>query len=106
MSLPPNTYWIMVEVALDQPIAPDPDDPEDSGEAVGYIQNFGVTATNEGEACALVEETIGDGEIRWAESRISRDVIHRLEQKILDRAGDWSEKGIWYRSGRAFFPAD
>jgi hypothetical protein len=96
----------MVEVALDHPIAPDPDDPEDSGDAVGYFQNFGVTAATEGEACELVEGAIQDGEIRWEESRVSRDVIHRLSPAILDRAGDWSERGVWYKSGKALFPAD
>ena len=101
-----STYWIMVEVALDHPIPPDPDDPDDSGEAVGYIQNFGVTAATEGEACDWVESAISDGAIRWNGSRVSRDVIHRLGQTILDRAGDWGERGIWYRSGKALFPAD
>jgi hypothetical protein len=53
-----STFWILVEVALDHPIAPDPEDPEDSGEAVGYFQSFGVTAATEEEACELVEGAV------------------------------------------------
>ena len=106
MSSLPKTFWFTVEVALEHSIAPDPNDPDDAGAAVGYIQNFGVTASTESEACELVAEAIHDGAILWAESRISQDVIDRLDQTILEMGSDWSKKGIWYKSGRALFPAD
>ena len=103
-----GTYWIMARVQLDREIPPDPDDEEDDvGALVGYFQNFGVTAPSEEDACDLVEKVVADGEIYWSESEVSPSVIiERLSPEIIARAGDWTEKGIWYKSGRAFFPAD
>jgi hypothetical protein len=86
-----STFWILVEVALDHPIAPDPDDPEDSGDAVGYIQSFGVTAATEGEACELVE-----GAVVW-ETRAS--VIRSAGTRRS--TSPWLVSSIWSTSSVA-----
>lgn len=98
----------MVRVELDREIPPDPDDEDDDDPPiVGYFQNFGVTAGSENEAWDLVAEGISDGEISWSESTISSKVIiQQLSPTIISKSGDWTEKGVWYKSGRAFFPAD
>jgi hypothetical protein len=103
-----GTYWIMAQVQLDRRIPPDPDDEEDDvGALVGYFWNFGVTALSQQEACNLVEELVVDGEIYWSESEVSPGVVvEHLSPEIIARAGDWTKKGIWYKSGRVFFPAD
>jgi hypothetical protein len=102
-----RTYWIMLCVELHAEIPSAPDDPgEDKRPLVGYYQNFGVTTTTEPEACRLVSDQIQDGSIEWSESRISFDVIDRLDPEILSRANDWNSEGIWYKSGRVFFPRE
>lgn len=105
---PTETYWIMVCVNLRQEILPDTEDEDDDDRPiVGYFQTFGVTADSEDKAGELVTEAISDGEIDWSESTISPGVvIHTLDPVIIARAGDWTEPGIWYKSGRGFFPAD
>lgn len=94
-----KTHWIMACVEL-------PDTNEEDGAIAGYFRNFGVTAASEGEACELVETEIDDGEISWPESKISVDVVTRLSPEILSRSGDWTERGVWYRSGRILFPSE
>lgn len=102
-----HTFWVMACVALDREIPPDPGDPEDDDPPiVGYCRTFGVSAPSEDEARRLVTEAVPDGEIDWAESTISSRDLETLDPVIIVRSGDWSETGIWYRSGRAFFPAD
>lgn len=107
MESPLETYWIMARVQLDEEILLDSDDEEDNvGPIVGYFQNFGVTAASEKEALGLVEQMVSDGEIDWPDSTISTKPVLRLDRKIIDQAGDWTESGVWYKSGRVFFPAD
>jgi hypothetical protein len=98
----------MICVALFAEVpAPETGD-EDDGDRpiVGYFQNFGVSAASEEEACDLVAGQIADGEIEWPASKISSDVVTRLDPAIIARSGDWTQKGIWYKSGRMFFPRD
>lgn len=102
-----QTFWIIACVALDREIPPDPDDPEDDDPPiVGYYRNFGVSAASEEEARRLVTADVPDGEIDWAESTICPRDIETLHPDIIARSGDWTEMGIWYKSGRALFPAD
>lgn len=102
-----KTHWIMACVELHTEIPPDPEDEDgDKRLIAGYFRNFGVTAATEGEACELVEAEISDGEISWPESKISVDVVTRLSPEIISRSGDWTERGIWYRSGRVLFPKE
>lgn len=98
-----KTYWIQVCVDLDRTVPADLSD-DDDGPIVGYYKNYSVTATSEGEALELVAGTISDGTIDWSESRVSSDVVDRLDPTILLKAGDWSTEGIWYETGRVFFP--
>jgi len=98
-----KTHWIMACVELHDEIPPEDDE---NRPIAGYFGNFGVTAASEEEACELVEAEIEDGEISWPESKISVDVVTRLSPEILSRSGDWTERGIWYRSGRILFPKE
>jgi hypothetical protein len=99
-----RTYWIKICVELFSEIGPAPDDAdEDRRPIVGYFRNYGVTAGSERRACDLVATEITDGAIAWSESRVSCDVMARLAPAIIARAGDWSQEGVWFRSGRIFF---
>lgn len=100
-----RTYWIMVCVRLYSDLPPAPGESEDDPRpAVGYFQNFGATAASEEEVCKLVASQITDGAVLWPSSEVSSDVVTRLHPGILTEAGDWNQKGIWYKSGRVFFP--
>ena len=102
-----KTHWIMACVELHAAVASDPEDEDGDKRPIGgYFQNFGVTAASEGEACDLVAAEISDGEISWPESKISVDVVARLSPEIISRSGDWTARGIWYKSGRILFPKD
>ena len=100
-----RTYWIMVCVNLHQEIAPT-DDEEDRRPLVGYYRNYGVTAPSEEEACSIVESRVEDGSIRWHDTRVSVDVIARLDHAIVAMAKDWTSAGVWYVSGRVLFPRE
>jgi hypothetical protein len=97
-----KTYWIMIRVDLIEvrPVS----DPEQNGSIGGYFRNFGVTAASEREACDFVAGEVEDGNVDWSQSKVAADVMGRLDRKILERSGDWSQRGIWYRSGHVFFP--
>jgi hypothetical protein len=72
----------------------------------GYFRNFGVTAASEQEACNSVAGEVCDGDIDWSQSKISVDVIERLDSELPAKSGDWHHRGIWYRSGHVYFPLD
>jgi hypothetical protein len=73
---------------------------------IGYYQNFGVTAISEDQARACVARAVSDGEVLWDDSEISEVVVSELPLAILDRARDWESPGIWYESGKSFFPGE
>jgi hypothetical protein len=107
MELRLQTYWLVVCVDLHVPVHPEPGQEDDDPRPdVGYVQDFGVTAASEEEASDLVVGLISDGDICWSDSTVALTVVEHLHPEIIARAGDWTEKGIWYKSGRAFFPAD
>jgi hypothetical protein len=100
-----TTFWVMVPVDLHEEL-PAPEGDDDRRPDLGYFRNFGVTALTEEEACERVASEIADGQISWSEAEISVDVIGRLDPAIIEKAGDWTEEGVWYRSGRVFFPRE
>lgn len=73
---------------------------------VGYYQNFCVTAQSEAEAREFVSRDVGDGEIRWEDSTIYLDVMDRIPLSVIERSGNWAEAGIWFKSGRDYFPGE
>lgn len=109
MTQPPlSTYWVTVCVELHTKIYPDPDDTEedDSRPVVGYFRNFGVTSHSEQAACEEVAMEIVEGDIDWSDSTSYPVNPETLDSIVLERTGDWSVPGIWYRSGRILFPED
>lgn len=99
-----RTYWVTACVELHTEIPPDPTDPDDQDPLVGYVRNFGVTSASEVEARDLVTSDVTDGDITWSQSAITADMVGRLTPIIVTKSGDWTERGIWYRSGRMLFP--
>lgn len=100
-----ETYWISVCVELASPID-SAELADDGGPLVGYFRNLGVSAPSEGEARRLVSVDVKDGQIDWGDSTVGRIDPDSLDVAVAARKTDLSRVGIWYRSGRAFFPAD
>lgn len=100
-----ETYWISVCVELASPID-SAELSDERGSLVGYFRNLGVTAPSEDDARRLVSEAVKDGQIDWRDSTVGRVDPDSLDEAVAARKTDHSRVGIWYRSGRAFFPAD
>jgi len=98
-------YWASVEVRLYEPIPVEDDDGGHLGPMVGYIRNFGARA-KDGELRSLLEHTIVDGNICWETTEcypIEPDDLDRIVRKRIVAV---DPDGIWYVSGRAFYPND
>jgi hypothetical protein len=98
-------YFVTVCVELHAEIKALADDPDpDRRPVVGYYRRYGVSAATETEALELVSAAIADGDIDWADSRIALADLGTLTPQIVERSGDWSQKGVWYTGGRILFP--
>jgi hypothetical protein len=67
--------------------------------------NLGVRCTPE-TLRELVEREVHDGSVLWSESEYSDVVPHELAPDIVSRMTPVAVDGVWYKSGRALFPAD
>ncbi|HXK40028.1 MAG TPA: hypothetical protein VJ837_04305 [Candidatus Paceibacterota bacterium] len=81
------------------------DDEDESPPIVGYIRKFGVRATAETLA-KLVTNEVPDGHILWDRTEWHEVNPETLDADIRKRMVAVSGEGIWYRSGRAFYPED
>lgn len=82
----------------------DPDHPR----PVGYCQGFGVTAQNWSEACDMIEHYVkGDiaGEIVCFVDEGEPDFFG-ADTDLLPYLKESEAKGIWYKTGRAFYGSD
>jgi hypothetical protein len=77
-------------------------------QVAGYYQTFGVTAFDENELKSLIvnylnsdlESSLVDIVEIWTPDLIGND------REIKELVGDMNKPGIWYISGRAWFPSD
>ena len=102
-------YWISLRVDLTEPLPIQSDGSEgESVVVVGFFQNFGVTAASPQAAleAASREATLGRNAGLVSEPRVTAVDPSSLETEVRQRSGDWTRAGIWYRSGRAFFPSE
>lgn len=95
-----NQYWIIIRVQLDHPVGAG----SDGKRIVGYYQDFGVTASEEKAAHDLVAANVEEGSIDWSKSTCEIVDVERLNARVRARSTNRSEPGVWYRSGRGFFP--
>jgi hypothetical protein len=99
-------YWVMLCVDLHAPVTRDPQDEADDLPTVlaGYFRNFGITAISEEGARQLAASEILDGTVSWEETESYAVSVHELPPTVIEQASDWTVPGVWYKSGRAFFP--
>jgi hypothetical protein len=95
-------YWLAVRVALRAPLTVV--DAREHGvptSAVGFYQNFGITHRSEEEVRRIAGEQIAPiiGIIDWSDSRIALIGPATLNPRVLARSKDWTEIGVWYKSG-------
>lgn len=82
----------------------DPDHPR----PIGYFQGFGVTAQDWNEACSMVERYVKSdiaGEILGFEDQGEPD-FHGADAFLLPYIKESETKGIWYKTGCAFYSND
>lgn len=103
-----NTYWIVIRIDLEKPLSiKDAERYGISPSATGYYQKFGVTQASGDSACQLVIDQISlPGILDRDESTVSLMDVNRLDPKVLEKSGDWTRPGIWYKSGRIFFASE
>jgi hypothetical protein len=101
-------YWLTIRAELRAPLTVEGAEKSGvPGSAVGFYQNFGITCSSEDEARRLISIEIDPpGDIDWSDSTITPVDVAALKPGILARSGDWTQPGIWYKSGRAFFAAE
>jgi hypothetical protein len=104
---PPATgeedYWATLCIELAAPMTFE--GAVDGQMAVGYYQNLGFRATPEA-AMNQLEQLASDGKINWAESEWSKREVSELDNKIRKLVRPPDEFGVWYRSGKVFYPAN
>ena len=104
-----RTFWVLLGVDLAEPLRFDEASDGEGQTIVGYYQNFGVTAATAKEAldAASSAARVGptNGTLRLEETSVREVDVKQLDDDIRRRVGSaWKKPGIWYQSGRAFFP--
>lgn len=97
---PVKDYWVTVRVSLHEPLPVD-----GRPNLVGYFLNLGVRCEPD-TLREFVEREISDGSILWNEFEHSEVVPHELAPDVVSRITPVAVDGVWYKSGRALFPAD
>jgi hypothetical protein len=96
---PLDDFWVKVCVELRTPL---PTTDQDFV-LTGYFQSFGIRC-HPAHVRPFLTAHIDDGPIRWDLSEVDRvDVTAGFDPDIEERIVPVVGKGIWYRSGRAFF---
>ena len=95
-------YWASVEVRLHEPI---PVEDDDLRPMVGYLRFFGARV-KDGDLRALLQQTIVDGDICWETTECYPVEPDKLDPTVRKRIVAVDPDGIWYVSGRAFYPDD
>lgn len=76
---------------------------------VVYLRNFGVRATAE-RVRSVIEQAVAAadlaGDIEWRESTWYAVSVESLDDTIAGRTLPLIDEGIWYMSGRIFFPEE
>lgn len=101
-----SDYWVRACVYLRQPLV----DEDDSGQViVGYFRNFGIRAATD-QIVPMIDAAVAEGQVpgdvAWNESDWYGVVRASLDEAIQARSVSLTKEGIWYMSGRMFFPAE
>jgi len=95
--------WVTVCVRLTEPLH-NVDTPTDPPVA-GYFRNFGIRILGP-QPKRYLEQLISDGHIDWNETEFREIDPASLERDIRKGIAAPDANGIWYSSGRMYFPAE
>ena len=93
--------WATVCVQLAVPFR-DPEDPSHAP-CVGYFRNFGIRL-NGPQPRHFLEHIIDDGIVDWEDTEVTEVDLERLDQTIKECVSEPDKNGVWYKSGRMYFP--
>jgi hypothetical protein len=77
-----------------------------SSEVIGYYRVHALLAVDEGQARQLIETSVTDGRIDWNDSTLRICDANVFAKDKKTKPPKKSQTGIWYSSGRAYFPAE
>jgi hypothetical protein len=100
-----RTFWVSLHIELNSPLKLEPEGANGDGprEAVGFFQNFGVTAASAEDASQMaITQVTPSGRVHWEDSTVEPIQVEQLAPEVVKRATDWDQSGVWYRSGRIF----
>jgi len=70
----------------------------------GYYRIVAVISESDDQVRATVGADVQDGEIDWTDSTVKETSAETFCRSIEKPCPDLSKPGIWYRSGRGYFP--
>ena len=100
---PLRDYWVTVTVAFPEPIAVTDPEPGESPHIVGYIRLLGVRSAPL-ELRSIIGSAVEDGGVVWERTEWKPIRLKDLDRTIRKRIVPIDSSGIWYQSGRIFFP--
>jgi hypothetical protein len=103
--LSPGERDIWAKVCVDLPAPISFEGKPGGPPVVGYFQNFGLRM-RQGEPARLLERAVIDGRINWNDSELNDVVSSQLHRDIRKAITAPDTLGIWYRSGKIFFPEE
>jgi hypothetical protein len=77
----------------------------DEPPVVGYFRNLGIRL-NGPQPKNFLERIIDDGAIDWSDTTVAEVDPQSLDGVVREKVTAPDDSGVWYRSGRMFFPED
>ncbi|MBI5366878.1 MAG: hypothetical protein HZA54_07560 [Planctomycetes bacterium] len=96
-------YRCVLAVNLHSPLTVE-DEEDGPLRVIGYFRVYALKAASASAAQAVVMAEIRDGDIDWADSSLEEVELGELPPEIRVHGSASPQAGIWYQSGRTFFP--
>src|SRR4051794_22369504 len=90
-------FFVMICVLFDIPVRT-----SEGAPARGYYRNLAIHSA-EDSVRSLIVDSVDDGTIDWGDTSIRRTSCTKI-LRALDLERSRVTNGVWYRSGRVFFP--
>lgn len=93
--------WVRVCVRLSLPLP----GADGGAPAVGYYRNLGIRIPGP-QPKAFLERLVTDGAVDWRDTEVTEIEPASLGRDVRAAISAPDADGVWYRSGRMYFPED
>ena len=100
---PLRDYWACVKVRFSEPVLVDDPTKAKAAAVAGYFRLLGIRS-EPNHVRSFIEPSAGDGNVVWEETEWRPVCLTELDQAIRKRVVPLDGAGVWYQSGRIFFP--